>query len=139
MNKDEYIELKIDEAENEVSDRGGRIGNSQRDNLWKYFGVIYDEIIAPLESKEEAAAKIALKVEEANRALGEAKQLADEQGLCFYFGVEQGMGGTYYGTNFRDWDSSTAICEGEDYWNSSTMECEEGIYLGNWKSSSDDC
>jgi hypothetical protein len=87
----------------------------------------------PTLTQQEASRQIAEKLETAKRALADAQNIADENGVGFsWSGPEYGMGGYY--TAKPNWDSSG--CSDEE-WSASTRQCEGAGY--GWSSSSSRC
>ena len=82
-------------------------------------------------TKKDAAAALAAKVKEAEAALTEAENLADEYGLEFHFSPSYGMGGYYHGkgkpapkTEDEDWEPSDSYDSGTDWgWSPSSQSC----------------
>lgn len=71
--------------------------------------------------KEKYEKEIQLKLKQAKELIAEAENIADNNELDFYFAVEYGMGGTYYG-----------------YKQESSKEYEERFHKG-WNPSSHGC
>lgn len=69
-------------------------------------------------TKEEAVAKIAQLVSQAEGNISEAAELADEFSLDFNFSPAYGMGGNYYGEG-HPWINGYT----EQGWNPSSMSC----------------
>lgn len=71
-----------------------------------------------MSEKQGAQAQIAALVEQAKSIIAQAEAIADTHGLQFDFSLGYGMGGTYTGQTFDDWESSS---QGE--WMSSSQSC----------------
>lgn len=82
------------------------------------------------QEREKAVKEMHELVKTAEKAISRAKEIADEYGVEFYFGIDNGGASTYNGATEENWKSSAGSCG----WTNPGEEAPHG-----WVSSSSYC